>query len=65
MTRVRKVYESWGSVRVYRLPGLSHRTGNGIAWRAQSWFYLVHGETTPLASGMCCSDEPGYTSRAS
>lgn len=56
---VRKVYESWGFGPGYRLPGLSHRTGHGIGMEVHEPVYLVHGETTPLAAGMCFSDEPG------
>jgi Xaa-Pro dipeptidase len=56
---VRKVYESWGFGPRYRLPGLSHRTGHGIGMEVHEPVYLVHGETTPLAPGMCFSDEPG------
>jgi Xaa-Pro dipeptidase len=56
---VRRVYESWGFGPGYRLPGLSHRTGHGIGMEVHEPVYLVHGETTPLAPGMCFSDEPG------
>jgi Xaa-Pro dipeptidase len=56
---VRRVYESWGFGPGYRLPGLSHRTGHGIGMEVHEPTYLVHGETTPLAPGMCFSDEPG------
>ena len=56
---VRRVYESWGFGPGYRLPGLSHRTGHGIGMEVHEPIYLVHGETTPLAAGMCFSDEPG------
>ena len=56
---VRKVYESWGFGPGYRLPGLSHRTGHGIGMEVHEPVYLVHDETTPLAPGMCFSDEPG------
>ena len=56
---VRKVYESWGFGPGYRLPGLSHRTGHGIGMEVHEPVYLVHGEMTPLAPGMCFSDEPG------
>ena len=56
---VRKVYESWGFGPGYRLPGLPHRTGHGIGMEVHEPVYLVHGETTPLAPGMCFSDEPG------
>jgi Xaa-Pro dipeptidase len=56
---VRLAYESWGFGPGYRLPGLSHRTGHGIGMEVHEPVYLVHGETTPLAPGMCFSDEPG------
>ena len=56
---VRRTYESWGYGPGYRLPGLSHRTGHGIGMEVHEPIYLVHGETTPLAPGMCFSDEPG------
>jgi len=56
---VRTAYESWGFGPGYRLPGLPHRTGHGIGMEVHEPVYLVHGETNPLASGMCFSDEPG------
>ena len=56
---VRRTYESWGFGPAYRLPGLPHRTGHGIGMEVHEPVYLVHGETTPLAPGMCFSDEPG------
>jgi Xaa-Pro dipeptidase len=56
---VRRTYESWGYGPGYELPGLSHRTGHGIGMEVHEPVYLVHGETTPLAPGMCFSDEPG------
>jgi Xaa-Pro dipeptidase len=56
---VRQVYESWGYGPRYKLPGLSHRTGHGIGMEVHEPIYLVHGEATPLAPGMCFSDEPG------
>jgi Xaa-Pro dipeptidase len=56
---VRRLYESWGFGPGYRLPGLSHRTGHGIGMEVHEPINLVHGETTPLAPGMCFSDEPG------
>jgi Xaa-Pro dipeptidase len=56
---VRRAYESWGYGPGYKLPGLSHRTGHGIGMEVHEPIYLVHGETTPLAPGMCFSDEPG------
>ena len=56
---VRAAYESWGYGPGYKLPGLSHRTGHGIGMEVHEPVYLVHGETTALAPGMCFSDEPG------
>ena len=56
---VRAYYESLGYGPRYRLPGLSHRTGHGIGLDGHEPVNLVHGETTPLAEGMCFSDEPG------
>jgi Xaa-Pro dipeptidase len=56
---VRRQYETWGYGPGYRLPGTSHRTGHGIGLDGHEPVNLVHGETTPLAPGMCFSDEPG------
>jgi Xaa-Pro dipeptidase len=56
---VRAQYEKWGYGPGYKLPGLSHRTGHGIGLDGHEPVNLVHGETTPLAQGMCFSDEPG------
>lgn len=42
----------------YALPGLPHRTGHGIGLDIHEWPYLVGGDTTPLAPGMCFSNEP-------
>ena len=56
---VRAAYTSWGYGPGYKLPGLSHRTGHGIGMEVHEPVYLVHGERTPLAPGMCFSDEPG------
>jgi Xaa-Pro aminopeptidase len=56
---VRRLYESFGYGPGYKLPGLSHRTGHGIGLDGHEPVNLVHGETTPLAPGMCFSDEPG------
>jgi Xaa-Pro dipeptidase len=56
---VRRTYESWGYGPRYKLPGTSHRTGHGIGMEVHEPVYLVHGETTPLAPGMCFSNEPG------
>ncbi|MFL6735733.1 MAG: M24 family metallopeptidase [Sphingomonas sp.] len=56
---VRATYQAWGYGPGYKLPGLSHRTGHGIGMDGHEPAYLVHGDTTPLAPGMCFSDEPG------
>lgn len=56
---VRRHYEQLGYGPRYRLPGLSHRTGHGIGLDGHEPVNLVHGEATPLAAGMCFSDEPG------
>jgi Xaa-Pro dipeptidase len=56
---VRSAYESWGYGPRYKLPGTSHRTGHGIGMEVHEPINLVHGETTPLATGMCFSNEPG------
>ena len=56
---VRRYYTSLGYGPDYRLPGLSHRTGHGIGLDGHEPVNLVRGETTPLAAGMCFSDEPG------
>ena len=56
---VRAFYESEGYGPDYALPGLSHRTGHGIGMDGHEPINLVRGEETPLAPGMCFSDEPG------
>ena len=56
---VRRFYESRGFGPGYQLPGLSHRTGHGIGMDGHEPVNLVHGEATPLAPGMCFSNEPG------
>jgi Xaa-Pro dipeptidase len=42
----------------YKVPGLPHRTGHGIGLDGHEWTNLVRGNSTPLAPGMCFSDEP-------
>ena len=37
----------------------THRVGHGIGMDGHEWPYLVRGNQTPLAPGMCFSDEPG------
>ncbi len=56
---VRKYYEAAGWGPGYKLPGLSHRVGHGIGLDGHEPPYLVHGDRTALATGMCFSDEPG------
>lgn len=56
---VRRQYEAWGYGPRYKLPGTSHRTGHGIGMDGHEPVNLVHGEPTPLAAGMCFSNEPG------
>ncbi len=54
----RKVLERYGLGPDYALPGLPHRTGHGIGLSIHEGPYLVRGDTTPLAPGMCFSNEP-------
>jgi Xaa-Pro dipeptidase len=54
----RKVLTDSGFGPDYRLPGLPHRTGHGIGLDGHEWTYFVRGNRTPLAPGMCFSDEP-------
>ena len=56
---VRAYYAKLGYGPDYKLPGLSHRTGHGIGLDGHEPVNLVRGETTPLAPGMCFSNEPG------
>lgn len=56
---VRRYYQTLGYGPDYKLPGLSHRTGHGIGMDGHEPVNLVRGEKTPLAVGMCFSDEPG------
>ncbi|HWA59997.1 MAG TPA: Xaa-Pro peptidase family protein [Caulobacteraceae bacterium] len=54
----RQVLEAAGYGPDYRLPGLPHRTGHGIGLSIHEPAYLVRGDRTPLAPGMCFSNEP-------
>ncbi|MDM7957093.1 Xaa-Pro peptidase family protein [Blastomonas sp.] len=54
----RDVLEASGLGPDYTLPGLPHRTGHGIGLSIHEPAYLVRGDTTPLAAGMCFSNEP-------
>lgn len=56
---VRQFYEREGFGPGYRTPGLSHRLGHGIGMDGHEPVNFVQGETTPLAPGMCFSNEPG------
>lgn len=56
---VRAFYESRGYGPDYRTPGMSHRTGHGIGMDVHEPINFVRGEETPLAAGMCLSNEPG------
>jgi Xaa-Pro dipeptidase len=59
---VRRYYEKLGWGPGYKTPGLSHRLGHGIGMEGHEPINLVESETTPLAPGMCFSNEPGlYT----
>jgi Xaa-Pro dipeptidase len=42
----------------YRLPGLPHRAGHGLGLQIHEEPYIVRGNATPLAPGMCFSNEP-------
>ena len=54
----RAVLEKHGLGPDYQLPGLPHRTGHGIGLEIHEGPYLVRGDDTPLATGMCFSNEP-------
>ena len=54
----RSVLEAHGLGPDYQLPGLPHRTGHGIGLEIHEGPYLVRGDDTPLAAGMCFSNEP-------
>lgn len=54
----RRVLAAHGLGPDYRLPGLPHRTGHGIGLSIHEAAYLVRGDKTPLAPGMCFSNEP-------
>lgn len=54
----RRVLEKAGLGPGYSLPGLPHRTGHGIGLSIHEGPYLVRGDKTPLAAGMCFSNEP-------
>ena len=59
---VRRFYESEGWGPGFALPGLPHRAGHGIGMDGHESPYLVGNDSTPLAPGMCFSNEPGLYS---
>ncbi len=42
----------------YKLPGLPHRAGHGLGLQIHEEPYIVRGNATKLAAGMCFSNEP-------
>ena len=54
----RKVIIDAGFGPDYKVPGLPHRTGHGIGMDGHEWTNFVRGNKTPIAPGMCFSDEP-------
>ncbi len=42
----------------YNVPGLPHRTGHGIGLQVHEWTHLVRGNKTPIAPGLCFTNEP-------
>lgn len=54
----RRVIEAAGFGPGYALPGLPHRTGHGVGLDVHEEPYIVRGEVTRLAAGMCFSNEP-------
>lgn len=56
---VRAFYEGQGFGPDYKTPGLSHRTGHGIGMDIHEDQFVVRGNQTPIAIGMCFSNEPG------
>jgi Xaa-Pro dipeptidase len=54
----RAVIEKAGFKSNYKLPGLPHRTGHGIGLEGHEWTNFVKGNKTPMAVGMCFSNEP-------
>jgi Xaa-Pro dipeptidase len=54
----RKVITDAGFGPDYQVPGLPHRTGHGIGLDIHEWHHLVRGNKTPIAPGMCFTNEP-------
>lgn len=54
----RDVLEAAGFGPGYAVPGLPHRTGHGLGLDIHEGPWIVQGDSTPLAPGMCFSIEP-------
>ena len=54
----RRVIEAAGLGPDYAVPGLPHRAGHGIGLDVHEPPYIVRGNATKLATGMCFSNEP-------
>ncbi|AWD23659.1 M24 family metallopeptidase [Fuscovulum blasticum] len=54
----RDVLEAAGFGPGYAVPGLPHRTGHGLGLNIHEGPWIVQGDKTPLAPGMCFSIEP-------
>ena len=54
----RRVLEKHGLGPDYLLPGLPHRTGHGVGLEIHEAPYLMLADETPMAPGMCFSNEP-------
>lgn len=54
----RKVITDYGFGPDYKVPGCPHRTGHGIGIDGHEWTNFVRGNTTPMAAGMCFTNEP-------
>lgn len=54
----RGVFTAAGFGPDYQVPGLPHRTGHGLGLDIHEAPYIVAGNQTPLAEGMCFSIEP-------
>ena len=54
----RKVITDAGFGPDYRVPGLPPRPGHGIGLDGHKWTCLVRGNKTPIAAGMCFTNEP-------
>jgi Xaa-Pro dipeptidase len=57
-TAARDVLARHGLGPDYQLPGLPHRAGHGLGLEIHEAPYIVRGNATPLAPGMCFSNEP-------